>query len=149
MLLNFRRAGAKDIAIIYEIELLSFKDSYSLDFLLDMYMSPFYEMFVAEESSKEKIVGYAITALDIRERKATHLVSFAVHPEFSRRKIGTRFLEFLLKNYKENGARLFWLEVRESNKPAIEFYKKNGFSEIGRAKGYYRYEDALIFTRHL
>ena len=30
-----------------------------------------------------------------------------------------------------------FLEVRESNIPAIEFYRKNGFEKIGVRKNYY------------
>ena len=38
------------------------------------------------------------------------------------------------------------LEVRESNVPAIELYKKYGFSSLGTRKGYYQdnNENALI-----
>ena len=31
-----------------------------------------------------------------------------------------------------------FLEVRENNITAIEFYKKNGFKEAGKRKNYYR-----------
>jgi len=149
MLLNFRRAGAKDIPIIYEIELLSFKDPYSLDFVLGLYASPFQEMFVAEDSSSGKMLAYAVIGFGLREEKALHIISFAVHPSSRKRKVGTKFLEFLISSYREKGAKLFWLEVRESNLGAVEFYKKNGFTEIGRAEKYYREEDAIIFVKHL
>lgn len=149
MLLNFRKAEAKDIASMYEIELLSFRDPYSLDFILELYASQLYEVFAAEEGSTEKIVAYAIIGLDTREKKALHIVSFAVHPGARRGKIGTKLLDFLVGNYRERGATLFWLEVRESNIAAIEFYRKNGFSEIGRAKNYYGEEDAIILIKYL
>ncbi len=44
-----------------------------------------------------------------------------------------------------------WLEVRESNVPALELYRKIGFSQTGVRRGFYRDpgEDALIFWRPL
>ena len=40
------------------------------------------------------------------------------------------------------------LEVRESNTPAIGLYRKLGFEEVGRRKGYYTNpkEDAILMT---
>ena len=48
------------------------------------------------------------------------------------------------------GIRHHTLEVRRSNEPAINLYKKFGFEEEGVRKGYYRFggEDALIMWRH-
>jgi ribosomal-protein-alanine N-acetyltransferase len=149
MLLNFRKAEAKDIASIYEIELFSFKDPYPLEFLINLFSSPFHEMFVAEDSCNGKILAYAVIGFSLRKERALHLISFAVHPSSRKRKIGSKFLDFLISSYRGKGAKLFWLEVRESNVGAVEFYKKNGFSEIGRAKGYYGEEDAIIFAKHL
>ena len=42
-----------------------------------------------------------------------------------------------------------FLEVRESNKPALLFYKKERFEEIARRKAYYHapVEDAIVMKR--
>ena len=42
-----------------------------------------------------------------------------------------------------------FLEVRESNRPALLFYKKEKFKEIARRKGYYHEpaEDAIVMKR--
>jgi ribosomal-protein-alanine N-acetyltransferase len=50
----------------------------------------------------------------------------------------------LLEEFKERKVKEVFLEVRESNFPAIKLYYKLGFKEIGRRKGYYKGEDALI-----
>jgi [ribosomal protein S18]-alanine N-acetyltransferase len=51
---------------------------------------------------------------------------------------------------KDNVTRLF-LEVRESNQPAIAFYKKHGFAVTGARPGYYREppESAVLMERKL
>lgn len=41
------------------------------------------------------------------------------------------------------------LEVRESNKEAINFYKKNGFKEVTKRKNYYKDEDGILMIKNL
>jgi ribosomal-protein-alanine N-acetyltransferase len=36
-----------------------------------------------------------------------------------------------------NGARWLWLEVRESNAPALNLYQSFGFQQVGFRKDYY------------
>ena len=43
----------------------------------------------------------------------------------------------LINEIKKSRMEIF-LEVRENNITAIEFYKKNGFKEAGKRKNYYR-----------
>jgi ribosomal-protein-alanine N-acetyltransferase len=77
-----------------------------------------------------------------------HVISIAV--EHSRRREGLG--EYLLLSVVERAlalkAGLITLEVRISNGPAQALYRKYGFNEVGRRKGYYadNGEDALIMT---
>jgi ribosomal-protein-alanine N-acetyltransferase len=52
---------------------------------------------------------------------------------------------------KANGIENIWLEVRQSNGPALSIYKKFGFNDVGRRKGYFSdsQEDAIIMALHL
>ena len=52
----------------------------------------------------------------------------------------------MAKFAKESGAECIFLEVRESNVPAISLYKKLGFEELGIRKKFYEHpiEDAII-----
>lgn len=69
-----------------------------------------------------------------------HISNIAVLTKFRRRGIASQMLQFVLKKAKR-----FFLEVRASNQPAINLYKKFGFSVIGTRKKYYsdNQEDAL------
>ena len=60
-------------------------------------------------------------------------------------KIGTALFDFLPAD-KE-----IFLEVRESNKPALLFYKKEKFEAIARRKAYYHapVEDAIVMKREI
>ena len=57
----------------------------------------------------------------------------------------------MIEKSEERGCSVVTLEVRAGNEAAIELYKKMGFREVGRRKGYYRKgkEDALLMDKEL
>ena len=71
------------------------------------------------------------------------VLQIAVLPSYQGQKIATALFDFLPAD-KE-----IFLEVRESNKPAMLFYKKEKFEEIARRKAYYHapVEDAIVMKR--
>ena len=70
-----------------------------------------------------------------------------------RQGIGNELLKKVENISNKFGIKEIFLEVRESNQEAINFYKKNGFIEVGIRKNYYKLyegrEDALIFSKKL
>ena len=73
------------------------------------------------------------------------VLQIAVLPSYQGQKIATALFDFLPAD-KET-----FLEVRESNKPALLFYKKEKFEEIARRKAYYHApaEDAIVMKREV
>ena len=73
------------------------------------------------------------------------VLQIAVLPNYQGQKIATALFDFLPAD-KE-----IFLEVRESNKPALLFYKKERFEEIARRKAYYHapVEDAIVMKREI
>ncbi|WP_311154780.1 ribosomal protein S18-alanine N-acetyltransferase [uncultured Streptococcus sp.] len=73
------------------------------------------------------------------------VLQIAVLPSYQGQKIATALFDFLPAD-KE-----IFLEVRESNKPALLFYKKEKFEEIARRKAYYHapVEDAIVMKREI
>ena len=73
------------------------------------------------------------------------VLQIAVLPSYQGQKIATALFDFL-----PAGKEIF-LEVRESNKPAMLFYKKEKFEEIARRKAYYHapVEDAIVMKREI
>ena len=84
----------------------------------------------------EKIYGYLIVldSIDVYE-----ILAIATIEEYRNKGIAQE----LLNKIKTKD---IFLEVRESNKKAINFYKKNNFKQISIRKGYYSdpTEDAII-----
>ena len=73
------------------------------------------------------------------------VLQIAVKKAYQGQKIATALFDFLPAD-KE-----IFLEVRESNKPAMLFYKKEKFEEIARRKAYYHapVEDAIVMKREI
>ena len=90
-----------------------------------------------------KLAAYAGTWNIIDE---AHITTIAVRPEYRRKHIGEALIVKILENCYLSKIKYLTLEVRESNIPAIELYKKYGFASLGTRKGYYQdnNESALI-----
>jgi|SRR5579859_2277716 len=74
------------------------------------------------------------------------LESIVVDRGARRRGIGTALLVALIREAAVAGAEEILLEVRASNRKAMELYGKAGFAEVGRRPGYYLdpTEDAVL-----
>lgn len=90
--------------------------------------------------------GFACISAVVDE---VELQSIAVAPAARRGGVGSALLESLIEWAREGGYRALHLEVRAGNLPAIGLYRRFGFVQTGRRRGYYQDngEDALLLTR--
>jgi [ribosomal protein S18]-alanine N-acetyltransferase len=137
--LKLRRLGYSDLPAVISIERRSFPTPWSLAMFVLELSKPSGICLAAE--NEHGLVGYLVCA---RYDEVWHLMNVAVHPEHRRGGIATELIERLFEEAGE-GAR-FTLEVRISNAPAIEMYRRFGFRSAGRRRSYYHDngEDALI-----
>lgn len=70
------------------------------------------------------------------------LLTLAVDPEARRQGAGGRLVNSFLDESRRRGARSAFLEVAETNTAARALYRKAGFTETGRRRGYYRGPDS-------
>ena len=91
-------------------------------------------LFAADEPRREAL---------IIEREG----NMAVSGPARRHGLGTRLLGEFLDRARVAGAKMVFLEVRESNHAARALYEKWAFVQSGRRKGYYRRpeEDAITY----
>lgn len=77
-----------------------------------------------------------------------HIVIIGLRESDRRKGIGEQLLISGIEQSIENESRVVTLEVRESNEPAIELYRKYGFQEVGLRRRYYsdNGENAVIMT---
>ena len=85
----------------------------------------------------KKIVGYLYYS-KIYDRIEVNEIE--VLKIYRRQNIASSMLDYLLINISKD----ITLEVRESNYPAINLYKKFGFTKLAIRKNYYKNEDALL-----
>jgi [ribosomal protein S18]-alanine N-acetyltransferase len=76
------------------------------------------------------------------------ILDLAVAKKHRRQGYGCFLLENFLLLARESGTGRIFLEVRESNTPAISLYRTFGFSAVGRRPNYYRHpEEAALLLR--
>jgi ribosomal-protein-alanine N-acetyltransferase len=92
-----------------------------------------------------RVVGYTVCS---RYDTVWHVMNVAVDPNKLRQGIASALLAELYARVDDPNAQ-FTLEVRRSNRPAIELYERDGFRTAGLRRRYYRDngEDALIMWR--
>jgi len=102
------------------------------------------DLLVADIGSK--IAGY-IATMDIDE-VTSKIIAFAVRKEFRRMGIGKMLLRNAIDRIVGRGKRKIMLEVRVSNIPAQQLYKKFGFVIADVLPSYYSDgEDAYLMVR--
>ncbi|MBS0435918.1 MAG: ribosomal protein S18-alanine N-acetyltransferase [Proteobacteria bacterium] len=94
------------------------------------------------------ILGYFVAMAGVEEM---HLLNITVAPRAWHQGHGRFMLDALEALCRERGARQLWLEVRVSNERARAIYRRRGFAEVGRRKGYYpdahgKREDAIVMS---
>ena len=97
-------------------------------------------------ATDEAVLGYGCIRQAADEGD---LLSIAVREDLRGTGCGTRLLDALLSGAEAKGTERVFLEVRESNLPAIRMYEKAGFEKVGVRKRYYTCpaEDALLMRR--
>ncbi|MHC1567948.1 MAG: ribosomal protein S18-alanine N-acetyltransferase [Candidatus Syntropharchaeia archaeon] len=132
MIRKFRKS---DLRRILEIEKEAFPKSPYDIFTFSYFYRIYPDFFLVHE--EREITGYIIF-----NPEDGHIASIAVHPDYRRRGIGTKLVEEV---FKRTGRKAY-IEVRESNKGAQEFYKKIGFRKKGIISKYYGSEDAIVMV---
>lgn len=100
----------------------------------------------AEEAGR--VVGYMGMWKIIDE---CHITNVAVLPEYRNKQIASMLIKKMVEICKCSEISTMTLEVRVSNVPAINLYKKYGFFSVGKRPNYYvkPSEDALIMWKQI
>jgi len=130
---------------ILNIERSSFPDPWSENMFREEMKEDGRRIFLVLENDG-KVAGYALGWVVLDE---FHLGNIAVVAEKRRSGYGRRLLEEILKQVYQLGCRMASLEVRSSNKSAIELYETFGFRPIAIRKKYYQNEDALVMMSEI
>jgi ribosomal-protein-alanine N-acetyltransferase len=132
-------------------------ENYSTYFYRDLY-TKYPETFLVAEYDGE-IQGYIMCRIErgwskrgkLSPVKLCHIVSIAVMESYRRRGIGAELIiKAMSRGRKIYNCAEGYLEVRVSNVPAVELYRKLNFTKVKRNYGYYLDgEDAWVMAAAL
>jgi len=144
MKIFIRKMTLEDVPFVVELDQKSFSLPWpERSFRFELTDNPASRCWVANLDGK--VVGMIVVWLIVDE---AHIATIATHPDFRRQGVAKRLLAHALRNMIDEGARSSFLEVRESNTPAQEMYRKFGYVEMGRRRRYYKDndEDAILMN---
>ena len=134
-----RKFTPNDLKRVFEIESMSFNQSYGIEMVQQLY-----EMgvgfLVAEEDGY--VIGYVIFWIKYEDQG--HIISIAVDKNYRRLGAGTQLLVKAISILSLLNIRAIYLEVNENNTGAIEFYKTFNFKIDRVVPGYYENGDGAI-----
>lgn len=136
-----------DLDDVHAIDVLSFSLPWpERSFRFELTENPASRQWVAEVldgQGRPRLAGMIVVWFIVDE---AHIGTIAVHPDFRRRGIGRALLDHTLEHARQTGILKVFLEVRRGNLPALELYKRYGFTVEGIRPRYYHDtgEDALL-----
>ena len=136
-----------DIPEVVSIENVSYSAPWSRrEFYGELNFNRFARYFVVEMN--QKIIGY-IGSWFFKD--FVHITNVAVHPDFRKKGIGTKLMNYIINLAKSRKVKKIVLEVRVSNIIAQRLYKNLGFKVEKVKKEYYpnNKEDAFYMVKVL
>jgi len=151
-----RKFRIGDLRRVIYINTLCLPENYSPHFFINLYKR-FPQTFIVAEVNGE-IVGYIMCRIEtgipsfrlLGIAKKGHVISIAVLPSHHHKGIGYALIVEATKGMVNYNAKECYLEVRESNLPAIYLYRKLGFETARTLRNYYADgEDAFVMAIQL
>lgn len=132
-----------DAPSVAKIEKECFCVPFTEDDILGYIENPIWHFLVARGECG--VLGYISFTVILDE---CQIVNVAVSPSARKMGIGSRIMTSFLDFLKEMNVASVYLEVRESNTPAIKLYEKFGFEVTGISKNHYTkpQENALLMS---
>lgn len=131
-------------------------ENYTTFFFMNLYQR-FPETFIVAEENGD-VMGYIMCRIEtgipsfklLGITRKGHVISIAVLPEHQREGIGYALMREAMEAMVNYKAKECYLEVRASNVPAVNLYRKMGFEVARTSRGYYADgEAAYVMARKL
>lgn len=144
---NFRLMTEDDLDAVMAIE----EAIYSFPWTRGIFFDCLKIGYLCQVLEKDNMVlGYAIMSTAVDE---AHLLTIVVDSNEQGKGYGKVLLNKMINMAVHDNVNTMYLEVRASNKTAIQLYQQRGFNELGLRKNYYPAEkgreDAIILALDL
>lgn len=146
MILEIKVLGAEHLEDVLKIEEECFSKPWSENSVKDLLLSEKAELLGAFDGGR--LIGYSCLEWVLDEGSLTNI---AVCKEYRKMGVGSQLMAALMKSAEEKELAFVTLEVRVSNLPAVNLYRKFRFLDVGTRRNYYDAprEDALLMTRYI
>jgi ribosomal-protein-alanine N-acetyltransferase len=153
---KLRKFKPDDLQNVMQINRVCLPENYTDMFFMDLH-ERFPETFIVAELNG-KIVGYIMSRIEVGLNnfglggliRKGHVVSIAVMPQARRKGIASALITSAIEGMRHYKAKQIYLEVRVTNEPGINLYKKLGLDITRTITGYYSDgEDAYVMTKNL
>ena len=134
-----RKFVPTDVKRVFEIENMSFDQSYGINMFQQLYEMGI-GFLVAEEDGY--VIGYVM--FWVKYEFQGHIISIAVDKNYRRLGAGTQLLVKAIAILSLLRLDTIYLEVKENNTGAVEFYKNFNFKIDRIVPGYYENGDGAI-----
>ena len=128
---SFRVASSQDLDQILAIENRAYQYPWNKEKFADSFNNP--NVSIQLILHNEQIIGYLLT---LQSLEFIDILNICIDPKFQQQGFGKQLLDNFLE-LQNKGVKSVFLEVRESNGVAINFYQHRGFELIDTRKKYY------------
>jgi len=136
-----------DIQSVMAIEKSAYPFPWTEGNLRDCLKSNYYACVLEDGGN---MIGYALMSMAAGE---AHVLNICIHPDQQGKGLGRALMHSLEQTARTHKVEMLLLEVRASNKRAINLYESMGFNELGCRENYYPShkgrEDALVLAQQL
>lgn len=141
--IEIRIANESDLENILKLEKHCFEnEAWTKDMINNDFNKRSFMIYACTED--EEPVGY-VNVLDLEVE--AEILRICVAKPYRNRGMGKKLLQFVIDYCKEEKYDKIFLEVKSTNKIAIDLYERMGFYNINARKNYYASgEDALIYS---
>ncbi|EKY22202.1 ribosomal protein S18-alanine N-acetyltransferase [Clostridium celatum] len=146
MKIDYSLMDASHINGVYQLSKECFAIPWTLDSINNELNNPLAKYVIAQDLSTNEVIGFVGMWIIAGEGDITNI---AVNSSYRKQGIASNLFSKLIEFSKEFNCTDITLEVRASNTPAQNLYKKFGFQEEGIRKKYYsdNGEDAIIMWK--
>ncbi len=147
--LRFRPMQVADVDAVLAVEHQGYPHPWTHGNFVDSLASGYEAELALDDTGA--LAGYCVAMAGVDEM---HLLNLCVRPDLQGRGLARMLLQRLEDTCRRQALPTLWLEVRPSNERALLLYRRWGFREVGRRRGYYpaahgRREDAIVMRRAL
>ena len=148
MKIDYSPMNESHINGVYELSKECFTVPWTLDSIKNELNNSLAKYIIAQDLDTKEVIGFVGVWIVAGEGDITNI---AVSAKYRKHGIASNLLLNLFEVCKTFNCNDITLEVRASNTPAQNLYKKFGFNEEGLRKGFYQdnNEDAIIMWKRV